>query len=167
MKSLLTMVLALASAAALQAQSSFTVTLTGAAERPTPVVTSATGNGTLTLNVGNTLTYNVTFSGLSGTGFTASHIHSPADVNGFAGVLITLSGGVGGSFSGTLSGTTRVLTAPEISDLQNQLMYVNVHSQAFTGGEIRGQIVPVPEPGTLALAGLGTLGLLAALRRKA
>ena len=41
--------------------------------------------------------------------------------------------------------------------------YVNVHSTVFTGGAIRGQ---VPEPGTVALVGLGMLGLGVTRRRQ-
>ena len=85
---------------------------------------------------------------------------------GLAGVLITLNQTSGTAFAGTISGVTRTLIAGEITALQSQLMYANVHSQLFSGGEIRGQIVPVPEPGTLALVGLGGLGLFAAVRRK-
>ena len=41
------------------------VTLSGAAERPNAVITAGTGSGFLTVK-GNTLTYSITFSGLSG-----------------------------------------------------------------------------------------------------
>ena len=166
MKILLTSLVAISTALAAHAQSSFTVTLTGAAERPTPVTTSATGNGTLTLT-GSSLAYNITYSGLSGTGLSGQHIHGDANTTASAGVLFTLLGGVANSTSGTLAGTITGLTAGQITSLQSQLWYVNVHSGAFPGGEIRGQIVPVPEPGTLALVGLGGLGLFGALRRRA
>lgn len=45
--------------------------------------------------------------------------------------------------SGTLTGTTRVLNAAEISQLLSGKWYVNIHSSDFTSGEIRGNIVLV------------------------
>jgi hypothetical protein len=36
----------------------------------------------------------------------------------------------------------------------------------FPGGEIRGQITPVPEPSTLALLGIGAVGSRQYLRRR-
>ncbi len=46
------------------------------------------------------------------------------------------------------------LTTQQISDLEAGLWYVNLTSPSFPGGEIRGQINPVPEPLTLALLGV-------------
>ncbi len=39
-----------------------------------------------------------------------------------------------------LSTDAQPLTATQVSNLMNGLMYINVHSQNFPGGEIRGQI---------------------------
>jgi hypothetical protein len=44
--------------------------------------------------------------------------------------------------------------------------YFNVHSQAFPGGEIRGFLMAVPEPGSLALFGIGAACLLMLQRRR-
>jgi hypothetical protein len=47
--------------------------------------------------------------------------------------------------------------------------YFNLHNTSFTGGAVRDQLVPVPEPGQFVLLGLGgvALALSGKLRRKA
>jgi hypothetical protein len=87
---------------------------------------------------------------------TAAHIHGPAlpGVNGPVILPLTTSGGTAGTLNG--AGT---YTALQIADLLAGKHYVNVHTSAFPGGEIRGQITAVPEPGTLAAIGLGVAAL--------
>lgn len=130
-------------AAPLAAQNQFRADLDGGQENP-PVITSAGGWGTATLNANNTITYNVRTYGLTGT---FAHIHEGAvGVNG--GILFTLSGG-----PTTYSGTTAALTATQIATLRAGGMYFNVHTSANPGGEIRGQILISPRNYAATLQG--------------
>jgi len=49
------------------------------------------------------------------------------------------------------------LTDAQIPELESGLWYVNVTSAAYPDGQLRGQILPVPEPSALALLGLGAV----------
>ena len=45
--------------------------------------------------------------------------------------------------------------------------YFNIHTTANPGGEIRGNLAPVPEPATFGLAGIAVAGLLVSRRLRA
>lgn len=117
---------------------------------------SGTGSATITFDDGsNLLSWTLTYSGLSAP-TTAAHFHGPALPNQNAGVQVNI-----GTANPAVGNAT--LSAPQASDLLAGLWYINVHSSNFSGGEIRGQVVVVPEP---ALLGLAAIGVAAALARR-
>jgi hypothetical protein len=80
--------------------------------------------------------------------------------------FVPFANGVGGTFSGIWNGNegnNTTLTAALPFILSNRA-YINFHTTQFGGGEIRGVLVATPEPGTLALFGLG--GVMLRLRRR-
>ena len=114
----------------------FAITLDGFQEVP-PVVTTGTGSGAATLNTDtNAFAWNISFSDLEGNQ-TAAHFHGAAPICEVAGPLITLPPG-----SPIVGQAT--LTAQQAADLLAGLWYVNVHTNLHPGGEIRGQVAPVP-----------------------
>jgi hypothetical protein len=110
-----------------------------------------------------TLQYQVIFGGLSG-GSTEAHIHGPAAAGADAPVQLYFHSGAFGMTSGGGIGE-KILSQDVMDGLSSGLWYVDVHSSTFPSGEIRGQIIGVPEPGTVALI-LAGAALTFALHRK-
>lgn len=142
------------------------VNLSGAEEVP-PVSPAGTGQCVVQLNdVTGAVTVNGTFSGMTSNA-TLAHIHGPAPVGVNAGIVVTLTetGGTSGNVFG--SGT---LSAGNVTNLLNGLMYVNIHTTNNTGGEVRGQItqeVPaLPWAWMITLAGLALAGGAFVLSRR-
>jgi hypothetical protein len=115
---------------------SFEAELSGAKEKPTAVTTSATGSATAEID-GTSVVVEGDFTGLSGPA-TLAHIHGPADVNASAGVICPLT--VPSAAAGTITGTC-TLTAEQLQQLRDGLMYINIHTAANPSGEIRGQLL--------------------------
>jgi hypothetical protein len=110
------------------------VTLSGTDEVP-PVQTSAKGAGTITVNDDKTLSGSVKTTGVQGT---MAHIHEgAAGKNGGVAVPLEKKG----------EGEWAVPAGARLTDAQYKAykageLYVNVHSDAHKGGEIRGQLKP-------------------------
>jgi hypothetical protein len=85
-------------------------------------------------------------------------------------VFTPFATGVGGTISGKWdapegNGTT---LAAQLDNILNNRSYINFHTIQFTGGEIRGNILVVPEPSSFALLAAGGLVLVGyRARRKA
>ena len=132
----------------------FTATLAGANEVP---AVNAPGTGTATVvffpatGTPTSGSYTVTVSGLTGAP-TASHIHAPADTKTSTGVLVNFNPSSVTTTAGTFTGSftqgdirnANVSMDSVMKLVKAGLAYVNVHTTANGGGEIRGQLVPKP-----------------------
>jgi hypothetical protein len=115
----------------------FSAKLDGAQQTPSLAV-NGTGVAGLMLNATrDTLCINMSFAGLSGTP-TGIHIHNGA--TGVSGaVVLDLTAYISGNrLIATITGSN--LTASLKSNMLKGLTYLNVHTSANPGGEIRGQI---------------------------
>ena len=136
--------------------------LRGSNEVP-PNASTAFGSSFLTLDtINSSLTWEVNTSGI-GNNATLSHIHrGPAGVSGS--VIINFATSASQIPNGRTSGTIDVssLPAADLTALASGSTangyYVNVHSQAFPAGEIRGQLAPANEY-DVVVAGHVTNGL--------
>jgi hypothetical protein len=110
-------------------------TLDGASQ--VPPNTSA-GKGTADIDydpASKKLSWKLTYSGLSGPA-TAAHFHGPAEAGKNAGVMVPITGATSSPAEGSAT-----LTDAQAADLMAGKMYINVHTAANPGGEIRGQVM--------------------------
>ena len=111
------------------------VSLSGGNEVP-PVTTSASGSGTITVSSDKSVSGSVTTSGVNGT---AAHIHVGATGQNGP-VVIPLAKSADGNTWSVPAGAK--LTDAQYDQYKNGNLYVNVHSAANKGGEVRGQLKP-------------------------
>ena len=168
----------------------YTASLSGAAEA-TPNASPGFGSATVTIDtVSHTMLVDVMFDALMGL-TTAAHIHccTAAAATGTAGVATVVpnfpgfpttvsAGNYNASFDLTQvsswnlafinanGGTTAGAEAALMAGLDDEMAYLNIHSDLFLAGEIRGFLTrEIPEPTALTLLGLGLGGLLGWRRR--
>lgn len=109
--------------------------LTAAQEVP---ANASAGKGTAMVEYNKAtraLKWTVNYAGLSGPASMA-HFHGPAAPGANAGVAVPI-----GSTPATITGTA-TLTDAQAADLLAGRWYLNIHTAANPGGEIRGQVLP-------------------------
>ena len=159
--------LLLATTPAQAATITLTSTLIGLSSAPQNG-SAATGTALMSYDdISNLFNLSIDISGINKSALTASHIHLGASgVNG--GVLYGLGTT---AWNDTATGMNLILTGGTFPganslDLLAGNTYLNIHTGAFPGGEIRGQLTAVPVPAAAWLLGSGLLGLLGAASRK-
>ena len=116
------------------AMMNFKASLSGKSEVP-PNATAGTGEVTASYDSNSKkLSWKGSYSGLTGAA-TAAHFHGPAAAGKNAGVMIPINPH-GPSFEGSAT-----LTDAQAKALMDGDIYVNVHTAANKGGEIRGQLM--------------------------
>ncbi len=120
------------------AAATFKADLKGSSEVP-PNQTAGSGTVTMTFDPATKkLSWTGNYSGTTGP-VTAAHIHGPAEAGKNAGVVLWLST-KGAPFPSPFQGSA-TLTDAQAADLMGGRYYVNVHTAANPGGELRGQLV--------------------------
>ena len=125
--------IALGFAAAAASAGKMDVKLSGDQEVP-PVKSNGAGSGTITINDDGTVSGSVTATGFTPT---AAHIHHAAA--GKNGPVIVPFTKEGDKFSAPAGAK---LTADQVKAYKAGELYVNVHSAAYPGGEVRAQLKP-------------------------
>ncbi len=95
----------------------------------------------------------------------AVSINGPAGYGTNAAVILALTLASPGTQSGTFSGNG-TLSSANMTAMINTDTYINLRSNVYPSGEIRGQIVLIPEPSSIALVALGSLGGFLVIRRR-
>lgn len=169
----------------------FRATMSGPSEAP-PNASPGAGIASITIDdVAHTMVLNVPFFDLLGT-TTAAHIHC-CTVDPLVGLAMVATpqptfpgfpGGVtGATYSATLDlldpasynpafitafgGSAASAEAALLNGIDQHQAYLNIHTTLYPGGEIRGFLVPIPEPSSWAMLALGLAGIAYTVRKRA
>ena len=113
----------------------FKATLSGKSEVP-PNATAGTGTADIDYDPATKkLSWKLTYGGLSGPA-KAAHFHGPAEPGKNAGVVVAIPGATKSPADGSAT-----LTDAQAAELEAGKLYINVHTEANPGGEIRGQVM--------------------------
>ena len=134
----------------------FQAALNGANERPTPVATAATGTASVSFNRDDSrINVGVGTTGITPANILMAHIHA-GGANDAGPPIFTLYDRAtqGALTNGRLfksltaadftAGGGITTYAQALQAIRNGNTYINVHTDAFTGGEVRGQITTLP-----------------------
>ena len=156
----------------------YNLNLNGAMEVPANASTAVGSAQVMVDDTANTISFNLAAFGLK-TAVAGLHIHGQALAGANAGVVFNMLGNADvtgpvmiGMFavpdSFAALGTNKAASAGLAAMINAEPFkyYVNLHTAAFVGGEIRGQLAPVPEASTYAILALGLVGIGAVVRRR-
>lgn len=128
--------LAFAMSPAFAEQVKFAADLTGGAEVP-PTDSAATGKVEAMLDTDTKMfTWTITYDGLSGP-VTGAHFHGPAAADATADPVVPIPDDK--LATSPIAGEA-TLDDAQIADLQAGMWYLNIHTEKFPDGEIRGQV---------------------------
>ena len=109
-------------------------TLDGKSQVP-PNTSAASGSADIDYDpASKKLSWKLSYSGLSGPA-TAAHFHGPAEAGKNAGVAVAIPNATSSPVEGSAT-----LTDAQAADLVAGKYYVNIHTAANPGGEIRSQV---------------------------
>jgi CHRD domain len=122
----------------MEAPGAITAQLSGASEVPP---NDSEGTGALEASYDDrtrVLRWKITYSALTGA-VTAAHFHGPALPGENASPVVPITGKLASPITGKAT-----LTTEQVAALMNGKWYVNLHTAAHPGGEIRGQVNMTP-----------------------